>query len=122
MQNMWEILCPGRQKENGIAKNQEVGDKTVLAGKQRRAVGRILGIEKNTCLYWIRKYAKTLVKKEVPNEIVEVIEVDELYSFIERKHRIYVMTLVGRDKRQNVGYDIAFDRSRENFKCWSIFL
>ena len=40
---------------------------------------------------------------------------DELYSFVERKNRIYVITLVSRDKRQIVGYDIAFDKSREEF-------
>ena len=38
---------------------------------------------------------------------------DELYSFVERKNRIYVMILVSRDKRQILGYDIAFDRSKE---------
>ena len=45
-----------------------------------------------------------------------MIEMDELYSFVERKNRIYVMTLVSRDKRQIVGYDIAFDRSRERIQ------
>ena len=32
------------------------------------------------------------------------------------KNRIYVMTLVSRDKRQILGYDIAFDRSRERIQ------
>ena len=41
---------------------------------------------------------------------------DELYSFVERKNRIYVMTLVSRDKRQIVGYDIAFDKSKERIQ------
>lgn len=41
---------------------------------------------------------------------------DELYSFIERKNRIYVMTLVSREKQQIVGFDIAFDRSRERIQ------
>ena len=50
-----------------------------------RAVGRILGISINTCIYWIKKYAKTIKEKRYPNERVEVIEMDELYSFIERK-------------------------------------
>ena len=41
---------------------------------------------------------------------------DELYSFVERKNRIYVMTLVSRDKRQILGYDIALDKSRERIQ------
>ena len=32
-----------------------------------------------------KKYAKTIKDKRYPNERVEVIEMDELYSFIERK-------------------------------------
>ena len=53
-----------------------------------RAVGRILGIGKNMCLYWIRKYAKNTESKVVPNARVNVIEMDELYSFVERKKQI----------------------------------
>ena len=32
------------------------------------------------------------------------------------KNRIYVITLVSRDKRQIVGYDIAFDKSRNRIQ------
>ena len=78
-----------------------------------RAVGRILEISKNICLYWIKKYAKKIQPKNRENERVEVIEMDELYSFVERKNKIYVMILVSRNKRQILGYDIAFDRSKE---------
>ena len=59
-----------------------------MEGNSGRAVGRILGIGKNMCLYWIRKYAKELEPKETPNERVNVIEMDELYSFVERKKQI----------------------------------
>mgnify|MGYP004562405721 CR=1 FL=1 len=41
-----------------------------------------------------KKYAKKIQAKNRANERVEVIEMDELYSFVERKNRIYVMTLV----------------------------
>ena len=41
---------------------------------------------------------------------------DKLYSFIKRKNKIYVMTLMSRDKRQIVGYDIEFDKSRERIQ------
>ena len=54
-------------------------------GNSGRAVGRILGIVKNMCMYWIRKYAKTLKNKEVSNEQVEVIEMDELFAYTKAK-------------------------------------
>ena len=40
------------------------------------------------CLYWMRKYAKEIEAKETPNARVNVIEMDELYSFVERKKQI----------------------------------
>lgn len=56
-----------------------------MEGNSGRAVGRILKISKNTCLYWIRKCAETIKEKKSPNERVKVIEMDALYSFVERK-------------------------------------
>ena len=58
-----------------------------MEGNSGRAVGRIMGISKNTCLYWIKRYAKRIEEKTYPNERVKVIEMDELYSFIERKNQ-----------------------------------
>ena len=43
---------------------------------------------------------------------VHVIEMDKLYSFVERKNRFYAITLVSRDTREIVGFDIALDKSR----------
>ena len=37
------------------------------------------------CLYWVKKYAKKIRPKKTANERVEVIEMDELYSFVEKK-------------------------------------
>ena len=67
-------------------KNQAI--KLYLERNSGRAVGRILGIGKNMCLYWIRKYSKNIEPKETPNTRVNVIEMDELYSFVERKKQI----------------------------------
>ena len=41
---------------------------------------------------------------------------DELYSFVERKNSFYAITLVSRDTREIVGFDIAFDKSRERIQ------
>lgn len=40
-----------------------------------RTVGRILGISINTCICWIKKYAKT-IKKRYSNERVKITEMD----------------------------------------------
>ena len=52
--------------------------KLYLEGNSGRAVGRILGIGKNMCLYWIRKYAKNIESKETPNARLNVIEMGVL--------------------------------------------
>ena len=57
-----------------------------MEGNSGMAVGRILKISKNTCLNWIRKRAKTISPKDRSNERVEIIEMDELFSFKERKN------------------------------------
>ena len=87
-----------------------------MEGNSGRAAGRILGISKNMYLRWVRKYAKTVEAKDIPNKRVKAVDMDELYSFWERENRIYVITLVSREKRQIVGYDIAFDKSQERIQ------
>ena len=55
-----------------------------MEGNSGRAVGRILGIGKNVCLDWIKKHAKSIKPKNKANERIEVIEMDELYSFVKK--------------------------------------
>lgn len=64
-----------------------------------RALGRIFGISKNVCLYWNHKYVKEIKPKNKAKERAKVIKTNELYSFMERNDRIYVMTLVIKDTR-----------------------
>jgi IS1 family transposase len=57
----------------------------------------------------------------VDNSII-TLELDELYWFIERKPRIethenvYLMTMVSREPRQIVGFDVAYDKSPERIQ------
>ncbi len=52
----------------------------------------------------------------------KIFELDELYWFIERKSRtearenVYVMTMVSREPRQIVGYDVAFKKTSESIQ------
>ena len=50
------------------------------------------------------------------------VELDELYWFIERKPRtdtrenVYLLTMVSRNPRQIVGFDVAYDKSPERIQ------
>jgi len=52
----------------------------------------------------------------------ELFEMDEMYHFIERKantetrENVYVMTMVSREPRQIVGFDVAKDKSPERLQ------
>ena len=52
----------------------------------------------------------------------EILELDELYWFIERKPRtatrenVYLMTMVSRSPRQIVGFDVACDKSPDRIQ------
>jgi IS1 family transposase len=54
---------------------------------------------------------------------LECAELDELYWFIERKPRtktrenVYIITMVSREPRQIVDFDVAFDKSPERIQC-----
>ena len=112
----WKYYVPEGKKRGYSVDIKKQAIKLYMEENSGRTVGRILGIGKNICLYWIWKYAKKLEPKETPNARVNVIEIDELYSFVERKNRFYVITLVSRDTREIVGFDIAFDKSRERIQ------
>ena len=53
---------------------------------------------------------------------IKVLEMDELYWFIgykslsETRENVYVMTMVSREPRQIVGFDVAFDKSPERIQ------
>ena len=68
---------------------EELKDRAIelyMEGNSGRTVGRLLKISKNMCLRWIRQKAKKIKPKDRSNERVEVIEMDELFSFKERKN------------------------------------
>ena len=57
--------------------------------------------------------------ENLPNEIIpaDLLELDEMYWFVGKKPRTgtrentYIMTMVSRQPRQIVGFDVAFDKS-----------
>ena len=80
-----KVYTPKPKERNYSEEIKKQAIKLYMEGNSGRAVGRILGISKNMCLRWVRKYAKTIESKDIPNKREEAIEMDELYSFLERK-------------------------------------
>jgi IS1 family transposase len=68
------------------------------------------------CTTGLKKTAQNLESK------YQYLELDELYWFIERKPRtetrenVYLMTMVSREPRQIVGFDVAYDKSPERIQ------
>lgn len=85
--------------------------KMYYPGVNGRSVGKVLGMNKANVYRWIKKTVDSV------DNLFGVYELDELYWFIERKPRtetrenVYVMTMVSREPRQIVGFDVAFDKS-----------
>ena len=80
-----KYYVPEGKKREYIEDIRKQAIKLYMEGNSGRAVDRILGIGKNMCLYWVQKYAKNIEPQKTSNERVNVIEMDELYSFVERK-------------------------------------
>jgi IS1 family transposase len=66
--------------------------------------------------------------KKTPDEVQNIFnmntyELDELYWFVGKKLRtetrenVYLMTMVSREPRQIVGFDVAFDKSPERIQA-----
>ena len=49
-----------------------------------RAIGRVIGISYGTAFYWIKKWGSNL-ELPVSNETLEVLELDDLHSYVGKK-------------------------------------
>ena len=64
-----KVYMPNPKERNYSEEVKKQAIKLYMEGNSGRAVGRILGISKNICLYWIKKYAKKYSQKiEQTNE------------------------------------------------------
>lgn len=79
---------------------------------------------KRMCITGSKKTVQTDQKKETIKNNCEcdILELDELYWFIGEKPKTltrentYIMTMVSREPRQIVGFDVAFDKSSERIQ------
>lgn len=59
--------------------------KLYVDGLNYRRIGRVLGVDHKTVMLWVRAHADQLPARPPLPEQVEVIEEDELYTFIGKK-------------------------------------
>lgn len=87
------------------------------SGVSGRGVVKILGMNKANVYNWIKKLRKNNVKISY-----KYFELDELYWFVGRKgtsetrENVYLITMISRNSRLIVGFDVASDKSRERIQ------
>ena len=92
------------------------------SGVSGRGVDKILGMHKANVYNWIKKQNLDVeVDVEIEN-LPSERELDELYWFIGKKsnskthENVYLITMISRNPRLIVGFDVAFDQSSERIQ------
>jgi len=55
-------------------------------GIAARKIERLLGVSHNSVLGWVRKEVESKALKPIPPENLSQVEIDEMWSFIGKKH------------------------------------
>ena len=64
----WKTYTPKPKERNYSEEIKRQAIKLYMEGNSGRAVGRILGISKNICLYRVKKYIKEIQPKNTANK------------------------------------------------------
>ena len=75
-----------------------------LEGLGFRSIGRFLGVSNVSVLKWIRSFGKEVEKLAWENKEIEVVEVDEMHSYIGSKKTIvgYGLLLIDMEKDSSI--------------------
>lgn len=94
---------------------RELAIKMYYGGVSGRGVGKILRMNKSNVMNWIKK-AICMEKEQTALKQTKIVEMDELYWFLEYKPRtesgenVYIMTMVSRKARQILGHTVSRDK------------
>ena len=74
-----------------------------LEGLGFRSIGRFLGVSNVSVLNWIRSLGKEVEKLNSESQEIEVVEVDEMHSYIAQKKTIvgYGLLLIDMEKESS---------------------
>ena len=102
--------------------------KMYLNGMGLRGIERVTEIHHTTVMHWIREAGHQLPDPPESKEIPEVTDLDELQTFVGKKHhKLWIWTAVNH-KQAGILAGVIGDRSAETFKplwlivkCWHCF-
>jgi len=88
-----------------------------LEGLGFSSIGCILRLSHVSVLNWIRKYGREIdkIRNDKP---VEVMELDELHTYIGQKNYRWVWTCVNRDRREYVDFVVGNRGTETGLKLW----
>ncbi len=78
-------FTPAPKEQGHGAATHEQAVRLYLEGMSLRATGRLLGVVHQSVANWVAEAAATLPKAVTDGAPAETVEVDELYTFVERK-------------------------------------
>ena len=126
--------CSQRYKCQDCGRYYIEGDKRVVHNEKRemslkmytngvgiRAIGRILSIPYQYVQLWIKKAGKDIEVIVSNNKNIEasrdinVLECDELYTYVKKKNRVLIWTAVDRDRGEIVACEVG-GSSEDNFR------
>jgi len=73
-----------RRSNERPAETRQLALDMYLEGLGFRAIGRLLNVSNTAVLGWVKKYGKS-VELPVPAETVEVVELDEMHTYVGQK-------------------------------------
>jgi uncharacterized protein YjcR len=89
-----------------------------LEGLGFRSIGRILGVSNVSVLNWIRDFGKKIQELSSDNKQIEMVEVDEMHSYISSKKTTvgYGLLLIDMEKDSSISLLAAEGKKqRKNF-------
>ncbi len=122
VQGRQRYLCKGCRYRYTVERRTGVADETTkrqalelyLEGLGFRSIGRILSFSNVTILNWIRAFGEALpeIKGETP---VQVMEIDEMHTYIGSKKNIvgYGLLLIEMRKNSSTAYWVHGELSQE---------
>jgi len=75
-----------------------------LEGLGFRSIARIIGVSNVTVLYWVRSFGKEIEELQKEEKQIEVIELDELHTYIKSKKTIvgFGLLLIGMGRDSSI--------------------
>lgn len=84
-----------------------------VEGSSYGSIGRVLKVNPQSVANWVSQYTAKLPHAPLPAKVKKA-EMDELYTYIgKKKNDIYILTIVDRDTRCVLSWDVVAERTSE---------